>query len=115
MRQGPPAPRPVVVDPMIAKKEAIRKSFLQKRTDMTKQRDELMKERLTIETAEQASTDAIVAPTVKQLQYSGSPVDYTLIPTDLDAALEKLDLEGSLRPAIINVGKTWMKREQKGG
>ena len=30
------------------------------------------------------------------------------------AALEKLDLEGALRPAIINVGKTWSKRSQKG-
>ena len=45
---------------------------------------------------------------------SEASVDYTKIPSDLDAALEKLDLEGALRPAIINVGKTWSKRSQKG-
>ncbi len=43
-----------------------------------------------------------------------APVDYTKTPSDLDAALEKLDLEGALRPAIIIVGKTWSKRSQKG-
>lgn len=126
-RQGPSSPsrspmasqsvlKPIAkpVDPMIAKREAIRVQFLKQREELVKRRSDMAKESAEIEAAQVAAADAIVAPTTKQLSLSGPPVDFTTIPTDLDAALEKLDLEGSLRPAIINVGKTWSKRSQAG-
>ncbi len=40
--------------------------------------------------------------------------DVTLIPNALDAALEKLDPDGALRPMIVNVGKEWVRHRQAG-
>ena len=40
-------------------------------------------------------------------------LDYTKIPTILDAQFEKLDEDSALRPTILNVGKVWTKKSQK--
>merc|ERR1711920_564918 len=39
-------------------------------------------------------------------------VDYTQIPKELDRRLAELDVDGCLRPTIINVVETWEKRSQ---
>eukprot|EP00941_MAST-03F_sp_MAST-3F-sp1_P002491 g2491.t1 len=41
-------------------------------------------------------------------------VDYTAIPKLLDARMETLDKEGSLRPTIIKAGKSWKRSSQDG-
>jgi hypothetical protein len=90
---------------------------LNKLHELQKRRAEIATELLAIDEAKKRSEDAIVAfDGVKDAIVVGAEasVDYTKIPSDLDAALEKLDSEGALRPAIINVGKTWTKRSQKG-
>ena len=43
----------------------------------------------------------------------GGGPDFTTLPTELDARLEAEDADGAVRPTIINVGKTWKKREQR--
>ncbi len=106
------------MDPRIAQREAIRVQFLKKREDLQKRREALATELLAIEEAKKQSEEAIVALSGggagAMVASAEASVDYTKIPSDLDAALEKLDVEGALRPAIINVGKTWTKRAQKG-
>lgn len=62
-----PKPIQAPVDPMIAKREAVRVKFLKQREEMTKRRSEIEKERLQIEAAQEAAADAIVAPESKQL------------------------------------------------
>lgn len=39
-------------------------------------------------------------------------VDFTAIPTELDAKCEELDEDAALRPTIINVGPVWTKKQQ---
>ena len=39
-------------------------------------------------------------------------VDYTKIPAELDGKYESLDLDSSLRPTIINVGRLWTQKYQ---
>jgi hypothetical protein len=112
-----PAPSPKVVDPRIAQREAVRVKFLKNREELQKRRDAIATELLALDEAKKQSRDAIVALSGGEgamVASAEASVDYTKIPSDLDAALEKLDVEGALRPAIINVGKTWTKRSQKG-
>jgi hypothetical protein len=101
-----------------AQREATRLQFLKKREDLQKRRLEIVTEVAAIEEARMQSNDAIVALSGRSKSVtvvsSENGTDYTKILNDLDAALEKLDLEGALRPAIINVGKIWNKRSQKG-
>ncbi len=103
---------------MIAMREAVRIRFLKEREGLQKRRAEMLAERAAIEEAQKNASEAIVPLSVSGgavvASVEGVHVDYTKIPTDLDAALEKLDAEGALRPSIINVGKTWSKRAQKG-
>jgi hypothetical protein len=109
--------KPKRVDPTIAQREAIRVQFLNKREDLQKRRAEIVTEQSAIIEVLKQTNDAIVALTESTgtlMANAEAAVDYTKIPSDLDTALEKLDLEGALRPAIINVGKTWSKRSQKG-
>mmetsp|Transcript_4902 Transcript_4902/g.13764 ORF Transcript_4902/g.13764 Transcript_4902/m.13764 type:complete len:922 (+) Transcript_4902:140-2905(+) len=40
-------------------------------------------------------------------------IDYTKIPTELDAKYELLDVDGSIHPTIVNAGATWVKKYQK--
>jgi hypothetical protein len=40
-------------------------------------------------------------------------VDYTTIPTQLEKKYEELDVDGALRPTIINAGNYWTKKSQK--
>ena len=40
-------------------------------------------------------------------------VDYTRIPSKLDAKLRQLDTDGEMRPTKIKVGRQWSKRSQK--
>lgn len=40
--------------------------------------------------------------------------DYTQVPKKMDRDFEKLDVDGALRPTIINPGKVWSKSSQKG-
>lgn len=40
-------------------------------------------------------------------------IDYTKVPTELDAKFEKFDEEGALRPTIINPSKSWTLHYQK--
>jgi hypothetical protein len=90
---------------------------LNKLHELQKRRAEIATELLAIDEAKKRSEDAIVAfDGVKDAIVVGAEnmIDFTKIPSDLDAALEKLDPEGALRLAIINVGKTWSKRSQKG-
>jgi hypothetical protein len=115
MPMGPQAPP---VDPSIAQREVIRVEFLKKREDLQKRRAKIIEEVKAIEEAKEQSNDSIVVlsgstegAVVVSLE---NAVDYTKIPSNLAAALEKLDLEGALRPAIINVEKIWNKRSQKG-
>ncbi len=84
--------------------------------ELQKRRAEIAAELKAIEEAKRQSDDAIVSPSTEEriVASAEASVDYTKIPSDLDAALEKMDLEGALRPAIINVGKTWSKRSQAG-
>lgn len=44
----------------------------------------------------------------------GPALDYTSIPTALDAQYEALDEDGSLRPTIIKAGSSWTLRSQDG-
>merc|ERR1712100_92539 len=39
--------------------------------------------------------------------------DYTQVPTELDAAFDKLDRDNALRPTIIKAGDVWTKKSQK--
>jgi len=40
-------------------------------------------------------------------------IDFTQVPTQLEAALGTFDLEETLRPTLINVGEEWSKTSQK--
>ena len=123
MRSAPPfvsisRPAPVI-DPMIARRNAIKDEFTRKREELVKRRAEIAKEIAEIELAKASANEAIVplkgdSKLVLLHELGEKVVDYTAIPTQLDAALEKLDEEGSLRPSIINVGKVWTKRSQAG-
>ena len=42
-----------------------------------------------------------------------SVIDYTQIPTKLDALFEELDEDSAMHPTIINVGANWTKKYQK--
>jgi len=46
-------------------------------------------------------------------QEEGTLVDYTKIPNQLEKKYEELDVDGALRPTIINPGSVWTKRFQK--
>ncbi len=39
--------------------------------------------------------------------------DYTLVPPQLEKKYEELDVDGALRPTIINPGNSWTKTSQK--
>jgi len=39
--------------------------------------------------------------------------DYTQVPKEMDARFESLDVDGQVRPTIINPGSTWTKSSQK--
>jgi hypothetical protein len=62
---------------------------------------------MTSENSQQRNADRVSSS-------AGSAValDYTEIPTLLDQKYEKFDLNNSLRPTIINVGKAWEKKSQ---
>jgi len=45
---------------------------------------------------------------------SGTGVDYTKIPKQMDAKFEELDTDAALRPTIIKPGSSWLKTSQKG-
>lgn len=51
---------------------------------------------------------------VQEDEQEAPVVDYTKIPTELEAKFDALDEDGTLRPTIINLGETWTKRYQKG-
>ncbi len=57
--------------------------------------------------------DVGATPEPLSAQAVGSPPDFSTLPNELDARLETEDPDGSLRPTIINVGKTWSKRSQR--
>ena len=40
-------------------------------------------------------------------------VDFSTIPSDLDARLEEEDPEGALRPTIVNASQSWRKSEKR--
>jgi hypothetical protein len=100
------------VEPMRTQAEPVRDK--RSRAELEKRVAGIAAEVNALEEAKKQSQDAIVAPSCKSESIELSSVDYTKIPSDLDAALERLDKEGALRPAPINVGKTWTKRSQKG-
>ena len=68
-----------------------------------KERDEL----------ESVAGDLGAEPSHHALVPTASDVDFTTLPTQLDARLEAEDPDGAVRPTIINVGKVWNKRAQK--
>lgn len=64
---------------------------------------------------EQLERDADVGcePEMPLSLLSGNVVDFSTIPTTLDARLEAEDPDGAVRPTIINVGKSWAKHSQR--
>jgi len=58
-------------------------------------------------------SDQIVADS-PEFEEEAAVVDYTKIPTELEAKFDELDVDGALRPTIINIGDTWTKRFLKG-
>jgi len=44
---------------------------------------------------------------------SAGALDFTALPAQLDAKLEKLDTDAAVRPTKIKVGETWSKKSQK--
>ncbi len=80
------------------------------REELLARRAEIAAELKAIEKAKKQLQDTIVAPSRGNERVELSTVDYS----HHDSGAEKLDVEGALRPAIINVGKTWNKRSQKG-
>jgi hypothetical protein len=104
------------IDETALQQNIIRQRYVRQREELQKRRTEIVAEMKVIDEGNRQSNDAIVPSTGRGVMISNveGSVDYTKIPSDLDAALEKLDLEGALRPAIINVGKTWSKQSQKG-
>jgi hypothetical protein len=45
---------------------------------------------------------------------AGQPIDYTRIPRELDKKFEAFDVDGALRPTIINPGDVWTRTAAKG-
>jgi len=44
---------------------------------------------------------------------SGGVDDYTQIPVEMDRKFEALDVDGALRPTIVDIAKVWTKKSQK--
>jgi len=49
----------------------------------------------------------------KKLSLSHLADDYTQLPVEMDRKFEALDVDGALRPTIVDVGKTWRKKTFK--
>merc|ERR1711881_334937 len=45
---------------------------------------------------------------------AGDELDYTKLPTMLDAKFEELDTDSALRPTIIKIGPNWTRKSQAG-
>jgi hypothetical protein len=53
------------------------------------------------------------APSTAGAAESGPIVDYTAIPRELDRKLDLLDQDSTLRPTILNLGKTWSREARE--
>lgn len=53
-------------------------------------------------------------PTSSMSSQAQSALDFSAYPTQLDARLVAQDPDGAVRPTVINVGKCWTKRSQRG-
>jgi len=49
----------------------------------------------------------------KKLSLARGADDYTQIPLEMDRKFEALDVDGALRPTIVEIGKNWRKKTQK--
>jgi hypothetical protein len=109
-----PAPPPV--DPRIEENRRKREEWERKKAEMESQKLKLQEEQARLDQEIARINEEIGNAREKTVAKSGVRVgpDFTTLPTELDARLEKLDPDSALRPTIINVGKTWSKKSQKG-
>lgn len=79
---------------------------------MEERRQAVIKEREELERAVVPDLGAADPPSSSQ-EAEKSDLDFSALPTQLDARLEAEDPDGAVRPTIINVSKVWSKRAQK--
>ena len=93
----------------------IRREFEKRRAEIRFRLDQFAKEKAELDALDGQLGDAVVPPVCHAIVGNGALAqDFTKIPSALDAALERLDPEGSLRPSIIRAGKVWSKKSQQG-